>query len=77
MSGVRCYNPSCGEEGTCGIADHDLRMCPEAVESALSAGIPHDVVMGNAKFNEPKPMTQEDCVAHFAWERGNGPDPHE
>lgn len=67
MSGVRCHNPACGDEGTCDLQYVDR--CPVAaeVEAYWRAQYVH----------EPKPMSQEDRAAHFAWERGNGPNPHE
>ncbi len=54
-----CYSGNCGDEGRCGIADHDWRMCPRQVDSARSAGIPIDVIMGKRTINVPPPEDSE------------------
>jgi hypothetical protein len=69
MSGVRCFNPACGDDGRCAL--DKCGMCPVAEEEMAYWRGQYAL---DAKF---RPMTQEQQVEHFAWKHGNGPDPYD
>jgi hypothetical protein len=60
---MMCYNGNCGDDGRCSLEDY----CPVMAEEYE--------YQRRMYYAEPKPMSQEQQVAHFAWKHGNGPDP--